>query len=207
VTDALNPRPGRPREFDVDKALDRAVEIFWRKGYEGTTLTDLTGAMGISRPSMYAAFGTKDKLFAKALERYTEGPASYGERATEQQTARDVAESFLRGSATATTLPDSPHGCLGVQGALATGEAARGVQASLVEWRNGAYASLQERFQRAVDEGDLPADADASVLARFVITVSNGIAVQAASGVDRDTLNAVVDVAMLSWPSADRRRG
>ena len=104
---------GRPREFDVDDALDRAVEVFWRQGYEATSLTDLTTAMGINKPSLYAAFGNKEKLFRAALERYTEGPGSYAARAVEEPTARGVAEAFLRGTVEATTRPRSPHGCLG----------------------------------------------------------------------------------------------
>lgn len=107
---------GRPRGFDADEALEQAMRVFWEQGYEGAGLTDLTNAMGITRTSMYAAFGNKEALFRKALERYTEGPASYGARALEEPTARQVATAFLNGSVRATTRPDCPAGCLGVQG-------------------------------------------------------------------------------------------
>lgn len=193
---------GRPRAFDADEALDRAVAVFWEQGYEGASLTDLTAAMGISRTSMYAAFGNKEELFARALQRYTEGPASYGRRALLEPTARQVAAAVLEGSIRATTRAGSPSGCLGVQGSLAAGGAAREIRGMLIAWRNDAVAHLGDRFRRAVDEGDLPPDADPNVLARFIVTVSNGIAVQAASGASPDDLRHVADVALRNWPSA-----
>src|SRR6266852_3492764 len=118
---------GRPRAFDIDKALDRALGVFWRKGYEGTTLSDLTEAMGINRPSLYAAFGSKEGLFRKALDRYAEGPAAYVREALNEPTARAVAERLLGGAADLLTDPRHPRGCLAVQGALACGEAADSV--------------------------------------------------------------------------------
>ncbi|MBI0378520.1 TetR/AcrR family transcriptional regulator, partial [Streptomyces albiflaviniger] len=105
---------GRPRGFDTDQALEQAMRVFWEQGYDGAGLTDLTSAMGITRTSMYAAFGNKEDLFRKALERYTEGPASYGARALQEPTARQVATAFLNGSVRATTRPGCPAGCLGV---------------------------------------------------------------------------------------------
>ncbi|MFE9684410.1 TetR/AcrR family transcriptional regulator [Streptomyces sp. NPDC002701] len=193
---------GRPRGFDIDEALERAVRVFWEKGYEGAGLTDLTNAMGITRTSMYAAFGNKEELFRKALARYTEGPASYADRALREPTARQVAAAFLSGSARATTSPGCPTGCLGVQGALAAGEAGRTARDALVVWREEAVDLLRERFGRAVDEGDLPPDADPGLLARYLMTVANGIAVQAAGGATRDELQHVADMALASWPSA-----
>lgn len=190
---------GRPREFDVDDALDRAVEVFWRQGYEATSLTDLTTAMGINKPSLYAAFGNKEKLFRAALERYTEGPGSYAARAVEEPTARGVAEAFLRGTVEATTRPRSPHGCLGVQGALAASDDGREVHDLLSAWRDGARASLELRFRRAVDEGDLDPGVDPARLARYVMTVSFGLAVQAASEVPAEELVGVVEQVMGHW--------
>lgn len=110
---------GRPRGFDTDEALERAMRVFWEQGYEGASLTDLTNAMGITRTSMYAAFGNKEELFRKALERYAEGPASYVPRALREPSARQVATAFLDGSVRATTRPGCPTGCLGVQASLA----------------------------------------------------------------------------------------
>ena len=193
---------GRPRGFNVDEALERALLVFWEHGYEGASLTDLTSAMGITRTSMYAAFGNKEELFRKALQRYTEGPAAYGAHALQEPTARQVATAFLNGSVRATTHPGCPTGCLGVQGSLAAGDLGRTARAVLTAWRNDGCSRLQERFQRAVDEGDLPPDTDPGLLARYIMTVANGIAVQAASGVSRDNLQQVADTALRNWPLA-----
>ncbi|MCW8102458.1 TetR/AcrR family transcriptional regulator [Streptomyces tauricus] len=192
---------GRPRGFDTDEALERAMRVFWEQGYEGASLTDLTSAMGITRTSMYAAFGNKEDLFRKALERYTEGPASYGVRATREPTARQVATAFLGGSVRASTQPGCPAGCLGVQGALAAGDPGRNARDALVTWRNEGIALLHDRFRRAVDEGDLSSDLDPGLLARYLMTVANGIAVQAAGGATREDLQLVADMALSGWPS------
>lgn len=191
---------GRPREFDPDEALERAVLVFWRQGYEGTSLTDLTDAMGISRPSMYAAFGNKEQLFRKALDRYTAGAGSYAGHALGEPTARDVAAAVLRGAVEATTQPDRPHGCMGVQGALATGDGGEPAHDVLVGWRNARSADIEQRFRRAVEDGDLPTGADPAHLARYVTTVGFGIAVQAASGVGRDDLQEIADLALRNFP-------
>ncbi|MFD7001368.1 TetR/AcrR family transcriptional regulator [Streptomyces mirabilis] len=193
---------GRPRSFDADEALERAMRVFWGQGYEGASLTDLTNAMGITRTSMYAAFGNKEDLFRKALERYTEGPASYGARALQEPTARQVAAAFLNGSVRATTRPGCPTGCLGVQGALAAGDPGSNARDALIAWRNEHISLLRDRFRQAVDEGDLPPDADPELLARYLMTVANGIAVQAAGGTARDELQQVADMALRSWPPA-----
>ena len=191
---------GRPRGFDAEEALDAAVRVFWAQGYEGASLDDLTGAMGINRTSMYRAFGNKEELFSRVLARYTEGPASYVARALAQPTAREVAATFLDGSVRATTLPDCPTGCLGVQGSLAAGASGRRARDVLAAWRESGTDHLRDRFQRAVDDGDLPAGADPGLLARYLMTVANGIAVQAAGGTCRDELQLVADLTMRSWP-------
>ncbi len=193
---------GRPRGFDADEALEQAMRVFWEQGYEGASLTDLTNAMGITRTSMYAAFGNKEDLFRKALERYTEGPASYGARALREPTARQVATAFLNGSVRTTTRPGCPTGCLGVQGSLAAGDPGSHARDALIAWRNEHTSLLRDRFRRAVDEGDLPPDTDPELLARYLMTVANGIAVQAASGATRDDLQRVADMALRSWPPA-----
>ncbi|WP_131747687.1 TetR/AcrR family transcriptional regulator [Frankia sp. Cppng1_Ct_nod] len=192
---------GRPRAFDTYQALERALEVFWRQGYEGASLADLTEAMGITRTSMYAAFGNKEDLFRKALDRYTSGPAGYVARALEEPTARGAAEHILNGAALATTTPEHPVGCLGVQGALATGGLGDTARQALIEWRRTGEAAIRDRFARAVAEGDLPTDADAEALARYVATFAYGISVQAATGVLREDLRAMVDTALASFPS------
>jgi AcrR family transcriptional regulator len=194
---------GRPRAFDVDKALDCALKVFWRKGYEGTSLPDLTKAMGINRPSLYAAFGNKEELFRKALDRYAEGPAAFVRESLEKPTAREVVERFLNGSAELLTDPCNPCGCLAVQGALACGETADPIRQELISRRAATEAALRERLERAKSTGDLPPDADPADLARFVATVSHGMAVQAASGASREDLQRIVHVALRAWPASD----
>jgi AcrR family transcriptional regulator len=194
------PLIGRPRAFDADDALERAMRVFWEQGYEGASLNDLTDAMGITRTSLYRAFGNKEQLFARVLERYTEGPASYGVRAMEEPTARAAATAFLNGSVRATTCDGYPSGCLGVQGALAVGEPGQEARQALADWRNWGRLLLQKRFQQAVDERELPEGTDVGKLARYVITVSFGIAVQAASGQSREELQEVADLALTNWP-------
>ena len=192
---------GRPRAFDIEKALDRALQVFWRKGYEGTSVSDLTKAMGINRPSLYAAFGNKEALFRKALERYTEGPAAYMRTALDEPTARAVVERLLRGVVDLLTDPGTPRGCLAVQGALACGDAADAVREELIARRAAGEAALRQRLERAIADGDLPADADAADLARYVTTVSQGMAVQAAGGASREELQRVVEMALRAWPA------
>jgi AcrR family transcriptional regulator len=191
---------GRPRGFDADEALERAMLVFWEQGYEGASLTNLTEAMGISTTSMYATFGNKEELFRKVLERYTEGPSAYMARALAEPTALGVVTAILAGAVATTTRPAHPHGCLGVQGALATSDSGRGVRDLLVAWRNDGYAEIRERLQRAVDDGDLPPEIDPALLARYVHTLASGIAVQAASGICRDELQEMVDAALRKWP-------
>ena len=196
-------RIGRPREFDTDEALENALRVFWEKGYEGASLTELTGAMGITRTSMYAAFGNKEQLFRRAVERYTAGPASYGYRALEEPTAQQVTDALLHGAARATTLVERPSGCLGVQSALVTGDAGLPARNVLVDWRNDVLAKLQERFRRATAEGDLPSTVDPDRLATYVMTVAYGIAVQAATGLSSEALHDVAASAVTSIAWAD----
>jgi len=191
---------GRPRGFDTDRALDRALAIFWRDGYEGASLPALTKAMGINRPSLYAAFGNKETLFRKALARYDRGPAGYTYKALKQPTARGVVEALLKGIVALLSKPQNPGGCLMVQGALACGENGKRVREELASLRAAGVAAMRRRFQRAIDEGDLPANADASGLARFVATVMHGLAVQAASGASRKELVRVKDMVLRMWP-------
>lgn len=192
---------GRPRQFDVDRALDRALRVFWRRGYEGATLPDLTAAMGINRPSLYAAFGSKEELFRRALDRYAEGPAGYVREALNEPTARAVVERLLRGSVELLTDRRNPRGCLMVHGALACGAAAESVRRELAARRLANEAVVRERLERAIEDGDLPADADAEDLARYISTVLQGLAVQAAGGASREELRRVAELALRAWPA------
>jgi AcrR family transcriptional regulator len=191
---------GRPRAFDADKALDRALKVFWQKGYEGSALSDLTKAMGINRPSLYAAFGNKKALFGKALDRYSEARLACLRKALSQPTARAAVERLLIGAADMSTDRSNPHGCLMVQGALACGEAADGIRKELGARRAAAEAAIRKRLLRAKKEGDLPTSADPNQLARYISTVIHGIAVQAASGATRADLRRVVETALRAWP-------
>ena len=134
---------GRPRSFDADQALECALKVFWRKGYEGATLPDLTKAMGINRPSLYAAFGNKEALFRKVLDRYAEGPAAYIREALEEPTARKVAERLLLGAVDLATDPKHPGGCLAVHGALACGDEAQCIRKELIARRIKREAALE----------------------------------------------------------------
>ena len=192
---------GRPRAFDVDKALDSALELFWTHGYEGTSLAMLTEAMGINVPSLYAAFGNKETLFRKALERYLATPASYMAGALREPTARAVAEKVLSGSIELVTHPNNPGGCLLVQGAMAASPQGTPIRHTLSQIRTAGEVAMRQRFERAKKEGDLPASADAAKLARFIMTMNCGLAVQAAGGASRAQLKEVAKIAMLSWPS------
>src|ERR1700719_763831 len=192
---------GRPRAFDVDLALDRALDLFWRKGYEGTSLSDLTRAMRINRPSLYAAFGNKEQLFRKVLDRYMNGPLAYFQKALGAAKARDVVEQIFLGAANMPSDPRTPAGCLVVQGALACGDAAGSVRKEIGALRAAAKAALRRRLQRAKREGDLPSNADPAELSHYVMTVLHGMAVQCADGASRDQLPRVAQVALRAWPT------
>ena len=191
---------GRPREFDPDVALERALTVFWRQGYEGTSLDDLTAAMGISRPSLYSAFGNKQALFEQALDRYTNNHMAFIRTALEQPTARAVVEELLRGYVASVTNPRTPPGCLTIQGGLASGPDADSIRAELTARRLAGEAALRARLQRARKEGDLPDHTDPADLARYINTVAQGIAVQAVGGATRKQLDRVIDTALRAWP-------
>jgi AcrR family transcriptional regulator len=193
-------RTGRPRAFDLDVTLDRALEVFWRKGYEGTSLPDLTEAMGINRPSLYAAFGSKEGLFRRALERYTARKGAVIAEALAEPTARAAAARLLREMADALTDPTSPRGCLAVQGALSCGESAEPVRRELNACRAAVETAFRERLYQARADGDLPPEVDPTDLARYVATVLQGMSVQAAGGASREELRRVADTALRAWP-------
>jgi AcrR family transcriptional regulator len=191
---------GRPRAFDVKEALDRALEVFWRKGYEGTSLPDLTRAMGINRPSLYAAFGNKEALFRKAIDRYLAGPACHVREAIEEPNARAVVEKLLGGTIELVTDRQNPRGCFLVQGALACADDSDALRQEMAQRRAAGEAALRKRFVRAISEGDLPPGCDPADLARYVTTVMHGIAVQAAGGARRSQLRRVAALALRAWP-------
>ena len=192
---------GRPRKFDIDEALDRAVLVFWQLGYERTTLTDLCEAMNINRPSLYAAFGTKEQLFHRALDRYANGPHAYEAEMLTLPTAREVAEGLLRGAVERQTGVDTPHGCLAVLGATTHPDTESPVARALIDARAAGEDAVRERFTRAKQDGDLPAEVDPAELAAYIRTVIYGMTVKAAGGATREELECVVQLAMRGWPS------
>ncbi|WP_240529059.1 TetR/AcrR family transcriptional regulator [Streptomyces antioxidans] len=193
---------GRRRGFDRGAALDTAMEMFWRRGYASTSVADLTAAMGINPPSLYAAFGNKRALFEEALERYARERSRYLAEAMAESTARAATLRFLRGTAEAATLPDRPAGCLTVQGGLACAEEDREVVELLAAYRAGTRRALLERFEKAVADGDLPESTDCPALARCVVAAAEGLNVEAAAGAPREELLAAAALGAAVVPDA-----
>jgi AcrR family transcriptional regulator len=191
---------GRPREFDVEKALDRALDVFWRNGYEGASISDLTEAMGINPPSLYAAFGNKEGLFRKALDRYAAQRARFWDEAREAATARGMVEHLLRASADFLTEECNPPGCMIVRSAMSCSEAADAIRRELDARRAGGELILRERLERARDDGELPDGLEPADFSRYVMTVLEGMSVRAAAGANRAELHKVADMALRTWP-------
>jgi AcrR family transcriptional regulator len=198
-------RTGRPRGFCVEETLDRAMTVFWRNGYEGASLSDLTAAMGINSPSLYACFGSKEGLFRAVLERYDERRKSFMESVLAAPTAAEVAEAYLYGVAAfaVDTSGKNPPGCLLLQSGLSCGDSE--IPDEMARHRAEKETALCERFDRARKDGDLPECADAAALARYLMTVSNGVCVQAASGASAEELHEVAAMALMAWPGASNK--
>ena len=195
------PGRGRPREFCLDAALAAALGVFWAKGYEGASMAELTAAMGITKPSLYAAFGNKEQLFHKALDLYENEKLAYTREALRQPTVRGVAEHFMRGAIDAQTGTCDPKGCLGVIGSTACGAEAESIKAEVLKRRESSAAALRERFRQAQRDGDLPDRIEPEALAQYLFTILQGMAVQAGAGASRDELERVVETSLMLWPS------
>jgi AcrR family transcriptional regulator len=191
---------GRPREFDVDDALVAALRVFWSKGYEGASMTDLTEAMGITRPSLYAAFGNKEQLFRKALDLYEREKLCYVGQAMEAPTAKGVAERMLVGSMINQTSGEDPKGCLGVISSVACGAEADCIRQEVLERSKIAHEALIDRMRRAVDEGDFDAPVDPEIIANYLKAILQGMSVQAGAGATREDLQRLVDMTLAVWP-------
>ena len=190
---------GRPRAFDIDQALDQALHVFWERGYEGTSIADLTEAMGINPPSLYAAFGNKETLFKKALNRYEARRDEIFEEAFAAPTAREAIERLLESVAERLSGKDGPSGCLMVQAALCGSEECDSVRKDLAARRAQGEILIRKRLERGKKEGDLLKDADLVDLARYLATVMQGMAVQAAGGASRKELRAIANTALRAW--------
>jgi AcrR family transcriptional regulator len=198
---------GRPRTFCTTQALDAAMQVFWRKGYEGASMVDLTTAIGINSPSLYSAFGSKEGLFKAVLERYDERRREFMDGILSAPTAHETARLFLHGVAdfaADTGGGKTPPGCLLLQSGLTCGDSV--IPDELMRHRAEKEAALRDRFERSRAEGDLPADACAATLARYLSAMANGMSVQAASGASADELHAVADLALASWPVSAKAR-
>jgi AcrR family transcriptional regulator len=198
---AVPPPKGRPREFCTEAALAAALRVFWSKGYEGASLADLTEAMGITRPSLYAAFGNKEALFHKALDLYEAEKLQYTRVALDQPTARGVAEHIMRGALAMQTSQCDPKGCLGVISAMACGAEAESIKADVIARRASSQAALIERFEQAKRDGDLPAHIDVLGLTSYLFALLQGMAVQAGSGAATEDLERLVETSLAVWPS------
>jgi AcrR family transcriptional regulator len=192
---------GRPRAFCADEALTAALRVFWSKGYEGASLSDLTEAMGITRPSLYAAFGNKEALFRKALDLYEREKLAYVSEALAAPTAREVAERMLRGALALQTNECEPKGCLGVISSVACGTEAESIRAHVIARRESSHRAMIERFERAKAEGDLPAHVEVQGLTAYLLALLQGMAVQAGSGASAGQLEALIDTSLAVWPS------
>lgn len=191
---------GRPRGFDRDAALERAMRLFWRKTYEGTSLAELTAAMGINAPSLYAAFGSKDALFRAAVAHYAEHHGTEIWRALREIPAIDAAiEEFLYATARSYSSPDDPPGCLIVLGTQHGHGEGDPVHRELRERRRAGFDLIAERLARAVAEGELPAGFDVAGAAAFLLSVQTGMSVLARDGADRAALEAAARGGVFGW--------
>ncbi|WP_228002058.1 TetR/AcrR family transcriptional regulator [Nocardia australiensis] len=195
---------GRPRAFDRTHALRRAMEVFWEHGYEGSSMSDLTAAMGINSPSLYAAFGGKEALFREAISLYGETDGGYTQRALrEEPTARAGIEAMLRDNAIAYTVADKPHGCMVVLAGTTYTTRSESIRDFLIEKRRETTLDIRERLDRGVTEGDLPAATDTAALAGFYTTVLYGLSIQARDGASLAELSLSIDCAMRVWPATE----
>ena len=192
---------GRPREFCFETALEKALVVFWRHGFEGASMTDLTDAMGITRPSLYASFGNKEQLFRKALDLYDRKYMGFIREALDEASARNVVERLLRGMIVTATDAEHPGGCLVTNGALACSAAADPIKTEVNRRRSAFEAALRGRLEKAEAANDLPVGANPADLARFVMTLAGGVSLQAACGASPASLTRTVDFALRAWPT------
>lgn len=191
---------GRPREFDTEIALAAALRVFWTKGYEGASLSDLTDAMGITRPSLYAAFGNKEALFRQALDLYETEKLAYVGAALAAPSARGVAENLLLGAIDTITGGEC-RGCMGVIAAVACQSAEASIKDDVARRSESSRAALVRRMQQAIDDGDFSTPVEAEAITRYLMAVMQGMSVQAGAGADREQLQQVAKAALAIWPS------
>lgn len=191
---------GRPRSFSEEDALEAAMRVFWEKGYEGSSINDLTSAMGINRSSLYTIFGEKDALFRRAVERYKRGPVSFMWDSLQEPTAQKAVEVLLRKAVDLLADPKNPRGCLSIQGALAVSSEAESVKKAMIEFRKTGESALTKRFAQAQAAGEISRKLDPGDLARYTLTILTGLGVQGANGATRTQLDKIVTLALKSLP-------
>jgi len=193
-------KSGRPLSFDREAALEQAMLVFWRRGYEASSLAELTDKMGISPPSLYAAFGDKKQLFLAAVERYMARSEASAETIRDAPSARDAVHALLHGAAIGDTQRGKPAGCLLASGAANCSAPSHDVQAAMAKLRAKLERALRERIAAGVERGELSPDTDAATLAAFYMSIRNGMSTQAQDGAKRERLVAIADAAMRAWP-------
>ncbi|SFB65105.1 transcriptional regulator, TetR family [Rhizobium sp. NFR07] len=196
----LSAKRGRPMSFDREEALEQAMGVFWRKGYIGTSMNDLTAAMGIASPSLYAAFGSKEKLYHEALNHYVSLHQEAVARIMEMPTARESVEGLLRNAVSAFSRTSFPSGCMLEQTAGEAGDLSPEIDVSLSNLRAANDANFLSRLRKGIEDGDVAACTDASAVAAFYATVRKGLSLSARGGTGTDELNTVVTSAMKAWP-------
>lgn len=195
-------RTGRPLSFDRDAALVRAMHLFWRHGYEATSVADLTRAMGITPPSLYAAFGDKRRLFLEAVHRYLGGIEAVERSIANAPSAHDAARDLLVAAVLGDTGTDTPPGCLLASSLVTSSAEADAVREALADIRRGIEAALHARIERDIRDGLLPSGSDAEMLAGHVFAVVQGMSTLAKDGAGRRKLMKIADAAMAGWPKA-----
>jgi AcrR family transcriptional regulator len=191
---------GRPREFDEDEVLQAALRLFWEKGYEGTSLSDLMAATGLTKSSLYKAFGSKEGLFWRVIERYQRDFLDFRHEALAETTPRRIAQRLLEGVIELHGGGMNPVGCLELNTALAGSKDSEPIRQQLVRSRERFRLALRNRFEETIATAPLPPGMTSDDAASLVISLIQGLAVQAKGGASRETARRVVDAVLLSWP-------
>lgn len=190
----------RPREFDEDEVLDRVLKTFWEQGYESTSLANLLEATGLTKSSLYGAFGSKEMLFRQVLDRYRQHYLAFMQEALTESTPRRIVEQLLLGMVKLHTGVSTPRGCLETNAALACSSENQAIRHELASSRDAIRKRLRDRFEQTKTVGGLPKGMTIDAAAQYVATIIQGMAVRAKSGATREDLRLVVDAALLSWP-------